>query len=57
MNLSSLLLATFLILFSINIFGWVIIASWVIGVFALSAGIALLLEGLGVYNYNIRRQP
>ncbi len=57
MNLSSLLLATFLILFSINIFGWVIIASWVIGVFALAAGIALLLEGLGVYNYNIRRQP
>lgn len=57
MSLSALLLAIFLILFAVSTFGWVAIASWVIGVFALAAGIALLLEGLGVYNYNIRRQP
>ncbi len=47
MSLSALLLAVFLILTALSLFGWVAIAAWVLGIFALAAGIALLIEGFG----------
>ncbi len=55
MGLSTLLLGIFLVLLGISLAGLVAIASWVLGLFALAAGIAILLEGFGVYKYEIRR--
>lgn len=46
MSISTLLLGIFLILFALSAFGWVAIAAWVLGIFALSAGIAVLIEGI-----------
>ncbi len=46
MKISSILLATFLILFALMSFEWVAVEFWVMGLFALSAGIALVIEAL-----------
>jgi len=56
MNLSNLLLAIFLILSAISTFGWAVIASWVIGLFAFAAGLAIVLSGLGVYDQPVLRR-
>ncbi len=56
MSLSTLLLAVFLVLFALQAFGWVAVASWLLGLFALATAIALLLEGLGARSVTIGRK-
>lgn len=55
MTISSLLLVVFLILFALSAFGWVVVAAWVLGLFALGAAIALIVEGVGASSYRIGR--
>lgn len=55
MSLSSLFLSAFLILFAIDLLGWVAVGSTFLGIVALITGILILLEGVGVWNQQIGR--
>lgn len=49
MSLSTLSLAIFLILFAVVSFGWVAISGVVLGIFALIAGVLLILGEANIY--------
>lgn len=56
MSLSTALLVVFLVLMAIVAFGWATIANWVIGLFALAAAIAFVVEGLTARTFTIGRK-
>lgn len=57
MSLTTLLLAIFLTLYALTTLGWVPVAAWVLGLFALATAIGLVIEGLGAGITVLRRKP
>jgi uncharacterized membrane protein len=55
MYLSNLFLAPTLIVWAVSLLGWAAVDSKVIGILALVSGILIIIEGLGVYNLNLKR--
>jgi hypothetical protein len=53
MSLAILVLALFLVLFGINLLGWVLVSSLLLGILAFVAGILFFLEGLGAFSYSV----
>lgn len=53
MSLAQLSLAIFLILFAINAFGWAVITPVILGLFAIIAGMLILLDGSGFVTYRL----
>ena len=48
MSISALLLGIYLVLAAIDYFKWAALSPILLGIFALAAGIAIFIEGLGV---------
>lgn len=53
MSLSTLALVVFLVLFAIQAFGWVSVALWVMGLFALIAAIAYVAESFSGRTFTV----
>jgi len=56
MSLGHLFLVATLIVWGVNLLGWITVSSTVLGVLALVAGILLLLEGVGVWSWSTPRR-
>lgn len=48
MNITHLIIATFFILFGLSLLGIVAVSNVILGIFALIAGIAMVVSGFGV---------